>query len=55
MTNNQNQQLVRLQTEIAALQQALAALAALPDTQRPLLEQLAEKEQQPGRPRKGLR
>jgi hypothetical protein len=40
-----SQALAQLQAEIAALQQAITALAALPDAQRPLLEQLAEKQQ----------
>ncbi len=38
--------LPKLQAEVAALQQALATLAALPDAQRPLLKQLSAKEQQ---------
>jgi hypothetical protein len=46
MTDDSDQQLARLQAEIAALKQALATLAALPDAQRPLLEQLADKERQ---------
>jgi Sulfatase-modifying factor enzyme 1/NACHT domain len=39
------QAIFRLQAEIAMLQQAITALAALPEAQRPLQAQLAEKEQ----------
>jgi hypothetical protein len=36
----------QLQSEIAVLQQAIAALATLPEAQRPLMAQLADKERQ---------
>jgi len=38
--------IAQLQDEIAAVRNAIAALAALPEMQRPLRDQLAEKEQQ---------
>jgi hypothetical protein len=46
MADDHNQQLARLQSEIAALQQAIASLEALPDAQQPLKAQLTDKEQQ---------
>jgi formylglycine-generating enzyme required for sulfatase activity len=46
MTDDRSPATDQLQAEIAALQQAISALAALPDIQQPLLAQLAEKEQQ---------
>lgn len=46
MTSNSPPNADQLRAEIAALQQAIAALAALPDMQRPLREQLAAKERE---------
>jgi hypothetical protein len=46
MTNSHTQQLALLQSEIAALEQALGALAALPEAQRPLKAQLDTKQRQ---------
>ncbi len=46
MTDDRDQQIAQLHAEIAALQQVIAVLAALPDAQRPLQAQLAEKQQQ---------
>jgi hypothetical protein len=46
MAEDQDQQLTRLQSEIDALQLAIANLAALPHLQQPLKEQLADKEGQ---------
>ncbi len=46
MTDNRQQQIVQLTAEIAALQQAIAALAALPSEQARLRKQLAEKQRQ---------
>jgi formylglycine-generating enzyme required for sulfatase activity len=45
MADDPDQQIAQLHAEIAALQQAIGTLAALPDAQRPLQAQLAEKQQ----------
>lgn len=45
-SNDRAAQIAKLQSEIAALQQAIASLDALPAMQQPLREQLTEKQRQ---------